>query len=244
MAADEQVHEEVVRGLATGGRNRMSGTFRAAVFGANDGLVSNLALVAGIGASGAAHSTLLLTGFAGLLAGAMSMAAGEYVSVRSQLELLQASTPNPLTQNALPHLNASINELDLVYRARGMGAEEAAAHARKVRDSAIAGVTTPEEQVNGHETIGTAKGAAASSFCFFASGAMIPVLPYVFGLDGLAAIMVASFLVGIALLCTGATVGVLSGGSPVRPAVRQLGIGYGAAAVTYVLGLAFGATLG
>jgi VIT1/CCC1 family predicted Fe2+/Mn2+ transporter len=222
----------------------MSGTFRAAVFGANDGLVSNLALVLGIGASGASHSTVLLTGFAGLFAGAMSMAAGEYVSVRSQRELLEASTPNPRTQMAVPHLNAATNELDLVYRARGMGADDAAAHAREVRHSAVAGGPAPDEEVNEHVTIGTAPGAAASSFCFFASGALIPVLPYLLGLDGLLAVVVASLLVGVALLGTGATVGVLSGGSPVRPALRQLAIGYGAAAVTYVLGLAFGATVG
>lgn len=95
MAADEQIHEEVARALATRGRNRMAGSFRAAVFGANDGLVSNLALVMGIGASGVGSSVILLTGISGLLAGALSMGAGEYVSVRSQRELLEASTPQP-----------------------------------------------------------------------------------------------------------------------------------------------------
>lgn len=88
MAADEQIHEEVVRALAAAGRQRMSGTLRAAVFGMNDGLVSNLALVLGVGASGASTGTILLAGFAGLLAGALSMGAGEYVSIRSQRELL------------------------------------------------------------------------------------------------------------------------------------------------------------
>jgi VIT1/CCC1 family predicted Fe2+/Mn2+ transporter len=86
-------------------------------------------------------------------------------------------------------------------------------------------------------------GAAASSFCFFASGALIPVLPYLFGLDGLAAVAVAAALVGLALLATGATVGILSGGPPLRRALRQLAIGYGAAGVTYVLGLLFGTTV-
>ena len=84
MAADERIHEEVVRGLAARGRARVSGTFRAAVFGANDGLVSNLALVLGVSAGGAATSTVLLTGVAGLLSGALSMGAGEFISVRSQ----------------------------------------------------------------------------------------------------------------------------------------------------------------
>ncbi|MBC7292114.1 MAG: VIT1/CCC1 transporter family protein, partial [Actinotalea sp.] len=95
MAADERIHAEVVRALAQRGRNRISGTFRAAVFGANDGLVSNFALVLGIGAAGVSPETVLLTGLAGLLAGALSMGAGEYVSVRSQRELLEASRPDP-----------------------------------------------------------------------------------------------------------------------------------------------------
>ena len=109
MAADERIHEEVVRGLAARGRNRLSGTFRAAVFGANDGLVSNLSLVLGVSASGVATSYVLLTGLAGLLAGALSMGAGEYVSVRSQRELLEASTPDPQARTALPHLDLDAN---------------------------------------------------------------------------------------------------------------------------------------
>ena len=100
MAADERVHEEVVRGLASRGRARVSGTFRAAVFGANDGLVSNLALVLGVAAGGATTTTILLTGLAGLLAGALSMGAGEYISVRSQRELLDASAPDTRASNS------------------------------------------------------------------------------------------------------------------------------------------------
>ena len=100
MAADEHMHAEVVRALATRGRIRLSGTFRAAVFGANDGLVSNLSLVLGISASGVSNHTVLITGLAGLLAGALSMGAGEYVSVNSQRELLQASTPDPQAGSA------------------------------------------------------------------------------------------------------------------------------------------------
>ena len=91
MAADEQIHEEVIRALAARGRDRLSGSFRAAVFGANDGLVSNLALILGVAASGVSNHTILVTGLAGLLAGALSMGAGEYVSVSSQRELLEAS---------------------------------------------------------------------------------------------------------------------------------------------------------
>ncbi|PZE67463.1 VIT1/CCC1 transporter family protein [Curtobacterium sp. MCBD17_021] len=255
MAADERIHGEVVRGLANRGRMRLSGTFRAAVFGANDGLVSNLALIIGVSASGADRHFVLLSGIAGLLAGALSMGAGEYVSVRSQRELLDASTPHPEAQRAVADLDVDANELALVYRARGMSEDEAAAHADEVIAALLSGPATggvpvvrsrsavprpAAEEPADHEAIGTGTGAALSSFCFFASGAVIPVLPYLVGLDGWAAIGVASALVGLALLGTGAVVGVLSGASPLRRALRQLGIGFGAAAVTYALGLLFG----
>ncbi len=260
MAADEQIHGEVVRALATRGRNRMSGTFRAAVFGANDGLVSNLALVLGIGASGVSSQTVLLTGVAGLLAGALSMGAGEYVSVRSQRELLEASTPDPKSATVLPHLDVDANELALVYRARGMSSDEAQVRADRVLAGlAATGTLAPEvldderdgepvpapvvEQDDDLETHGTAWGAAISSFCFFASGAIIPVLPYLFGLTGFAAIAVAAGLVGVSLLITGAITGLLSGTSPWPRALRQLAIGFGAAAVTYALGLLFGTSV-
>lgn len=245
MIADERIHEEVVRSLAARGRAKLSGTFRAAVFGANDGLVSNLALVLGIGATGVDPTVVLFTGVAGLLAGALSMGAGEFVSVSSQRELLEASTPDPLARQAIPHLDLGANELALVYRARGESADDAAAHAeRTIREY------RPGERSDSHRRgrdfaeIGSPWGAAFSSFCFFASGALIPVLPYAFGMSGVAAVAVAAGMVGVALLATGASVGILSGASPLRRAVRQLAIGFGAAAATYLLGLLFGTTLG
>ncbi|WP_111720568.1 VIT1/CCC1 family protein [Homoserinimonas sp. OAct 916] len=276
MAADERIHEEVVRGLAARGRNRLSGSFRAAVFGMNDGLVSNLALMLGVGATGVPTGAVLIAGLAGLLAGALSMGAGEYVSVRSQRELLEASSPNSDTSTAYPHLDVNANELALVYRARGMSADEATAqanavlrghsidpgsmdpgsmdpgsmdphsadpHARSAAGGALAAAQA-EEPTDEHETIGTAFGAAMASFWFFASGAIIPVLPYLFGMEGIPAQLVATGLVGIALLVTGAVVGLLSGGPPLRRALRQLTIGFGAAAVTWLLGLVLGRTIG
>ncbi|OIQ64589.1 VIT family protein [mine drainage metagenome] len=231
---------EVVRSLAARGRSRISGSFRAAVFGANDGLVSNLALVLGIGASGATTRVVLLTGLAGLLAGALSMGAGEYVSVRSQRELLEASAPSVRASAAVPYLDVDANELELVYRARGMSPTEAHAHAAEVLSAG--GVSHDGSDVDHHEAIGTGLGAAVSSFCFFASGAAIPVIPYLAGLAGTPAVLVSAGLVGVALLGTGAVVGVLSGASPLGRALRQLAIGYGAAGTTYVLGLIFGAS--
>jgi VIT1/CCC1 family predicted Fe2+/Mn2+ transporter len=248
MAADERIHEEVVRGLAARGRNRLSGTFRAAVFGANDGLVSNLALVLGISASGVSTHTVLVTGIAGLLAGALSMGAGEYVSVRSQRELLEASTPDPKASGAVPQLDVDSNELALVYRARGMSASEAEVHATAVLQNHALGITerpgAAAPDPARHEAVGTGLGAGLSSFCFFASGALVPVLPYLFGLQSTLALVVAAVLVGLALLGTGVIVGLLSGGPPLRRALRQLLIGYGAATITYLLGLLFGTGLG
>ena len=243
MAADERVHEEVVRGLAARGRNRVSGTFRAAVFGANDGLVSNLALVIGVSAGGVAQETVLLTGVAGLLAGALSMGAGEWISVRSQRELLTASAPGSGTQALIPHLDVDANELALVYRARGMEPHEAARRADAVlRSQEPADHADPSTEAL--DAVGSDMGAALSSFAFFASGAAVPVLPFLLGLEGLAAISVACVLVGLALLMTGAVVGVLSGGPPLARAVRQLLIGLGAAAITYLVGSLLGATVG
>lgn len=251
MAADEQIHEEVVRGLATRGRNRLSGNFRAAVFGANDGLVSNLALVMGIGATGVSSAFVLFSGLAGLLAGALSMGAGEYVSVRSQRELLTASRPTQVTLTAAKELDINANELVLVYRARGMS-PEAAEHRAAERMGRFSCDCDPSlslqpererEQPDEHEAVGTGMGAAAASFCFFASGAIIPVLPYLFGLTGITAVIVACTLVGLALLATGAVVGLLSGASPLKRALRQLAIGLGAAAATYLLGLVFGVSV-
>ena len=242
MAADEHIHEEVVRGLAIRGRNRLSGTFRAAVFGANDGLVSNLSLVVGMSASGASHRIVTLAGLAGLLAGALSMGAGEYISVRSQRELLEASTPDPKTYGVLQHLNVDANELALVYRARGMSPGEAASRAQET----LATLTSSREeesapdQPDEHEAIGTGLGAAMSSFSFFASGAILPVVPFLLGLNGGAAIGTAAVIVGLALLGTGTIVGLLTGGRPFVCAFRQLAIGLGAGVVTYLLGLAFG----
>jgi Uncharacterized membrane protein len=245
MAADERIHGEVLRGLAARGRRKLAGGLRAAVFGINDGLVSNLALVLGVGATGLPASAVLITGIAGLLAGSLSMGAGEYISVRSQRELLEASQPDPASRRAVPALDVDANELALVYRARGMTPEEAEERARQTfatahLDTGAIPVSGVDEEDDG---IGSAWHAALSSFLFFATGAFIPVIPYLAGATGFGAVAIAAASVGVALLLTGAIVGLLSGGSLLRRALRQLAIGLGAAAVTYLLGLLFGTTV-
>lgn len=256
MLADEHIHAEVIRSLAAKSREALAGTFRAAVFGANDGLVSNLALVLGIAATGIDTRVVLLTGVSGLLAGALSMAAGEWVSVCSQRELLDASIPDPDAHQAVPDLDVDANELALVFRARGESAEEAEAHAAQVfaklakpatGDSGAiavrAALSGPAESDGAGEQVGTPAKAALSSFGFFAAGAFFPLIPYVLGLTGPAAVLVACVVVGAALLFTGGVVGVLSGQAPAPRALRQLFVGYGAAGVTYLLGLLFGTTV-
>ena len=256
MQADEQIHAEVIRSLAAKSRETLAGTFRAAVFGANDGLVSNLALVLGVAASGMEPHVVLLTGVSGLLAGALSMAAGEWVSVRSQRELLDASIPDPDAHQAVTDLDVDANELALVFRARGESEEEAERHAKQVfarlakpatgESGAIAlraALGDSPESDGAGDQVGTPTKAALSSFCFFAMGAIFPLIPYILGLTGLAAIAVAAAIVGVALLFTGGVVGILSGQAPTPRALRQLLVGYGAAGVTYLLGLLFGTSV-
>ena len=256
MQADEQIHAEVIRSLAAKSRETLAGTFRAAVFGANDGLVSNLALVLGVAASGMEPHAVLLTGVSGLLAGALSMAAGEWVSVRSQRELLDASIPDPDAHQAVTDLDVDANELALVFRARGESEEEAERHAKQVfarlakpatgESGAIAlraALGGSPESDGAGDQVGTPTKAALSSFCFFATGAFFPLIPYILGLTGVAAITVAAAIVGVALLFTGGVVGILSGQAPTPRALRQLLVGYGAAGVTYLLGLLFGTSV-
>ena len=250
MAADEAIHEEIIRALATSGREKLSGNFRAAVFGANDGLVSNLALTIGITASGASSSMVLLSGIAGLLSGALSMAAGEFVSVRSQRELLDASQPTQVTLRVAGDLDIDANELELIYRARGMD-EEAAHHRALERFGYLDCDCDPSLSHRANEdgeeenvALGTDIGAAAASFSFFASGALVPILPYIFGISGVWAMALSLLFVAMALGFTGGIVGLLSGSSPMRRGLRQILIGLGAAGITYLLGLAFGTTLG
>ena len=213
MQADEHIHAEVIRSLAAKSRETLAGTFRAAVFGANDGLVSNLALVLGVAASGMEPHAVLLTGVSGLLAGALSMGAGEWVSVRSQRELLDASIPDPDAHQAVTDLDVNANELALVFRARGESEEEAEAHAAQVFAKLAKPATgesgaialraalggSPESDGAGDQ-VGTPTKAALSSFCFFATGAFFPLIPYILGLTGVAAIAVAAAIVGVALL--------------------------------------------
>ena len=247
MAADEQTHALVVAGLAQRARARSSGLFRAAVFGANDGLVSNFSLVLGMAGAGSSPQVVLLAGLAGLLAGALSMAAGEYISVRSQRELLEAASQELDRPTLRALADQEAEELGLVFRARGMAVDQAERRAAALRaggdDQPAGGDGDAGTDVAGTDVVGSAVGAAGFSFVSFAAGAAIPILPFLVT-TGTAAILAAAIVVGVALFATGATVGVLTGGSLLGRGLRQLGIGAVAALVTYGLGRLFNTIVG
>lgn len=238
MAADEEVHAEVISELAQSGREQLAGNFRAAVFGANDGIVSNTALIMGFAGTGVAAATVTWSGIAGLIAGAVSMAAGEYVSVKSQNELLSSGTDSTTREHSIKSLDVDANELALIYRARGMNEQDALNAAKKTLKDTTLHIPSYDEA--DYTEIGKPIGAALSSFAFFATGAILPLLPFLFGAAGITAIIWALVISGLALLVTGSVVALLSGKAIIPRALRQLAIGLGAAAVAYIIGATLG----
>ncbi len=225
----------------SGGR---SGTLRAVIFGVSDGLVSNLSLVMGVaGAAAGNPSFILLAGIAGLLAGAFSMAAGEYISMQSQRELFERQIALERAEmEAMPEEEEA--ELAAAYRAKGFTPDEAATIAHRIfQDPAAAlDMLVREELGLDPDELGSPWGAAAGSFVAFAIGAIIPVVPFLFG--GGTALTAASLgLSLVALFAVGAAVSLLTGRSLVFSGVRQLGIGLAAAAVTFLIGSLIGVTV-
>ncbi len=221
-----------------GGR---SGTLRAVIFGVSDGLVSNLSLVMGVaGASAGNPSFVFLAGIAGLLAGAFSMAAGEYISMQSQRELFERQIALERAEmEAMPEEEEA--ELAASYRAKGFTAAEAATIAHRIfedPDTAL-DILVREELGLDPDELGSPWGAAGGSFVAFAIGAVIPVIPFVFG-GGTAALLVSLGLSLVALFVVGAAVSLLTGRGLVFSGFRQLGIGLAAALVTFAIGSIIG----
>jgi VIT1/CCC1 family predicted Fe2+/Mn2+ transporter len=225
------------RGVAGGGN------LRAAVFGVNDGLVSNMSLILGVAGASPHSELVLLSGIAGLLAGAFSMAAGEYVSVRSQREMYEHQIGLERAELA-EYPGEEAEELALIYAARGMGKAEALALAKRtIADPKQALDTLAREELGlNPEELGSPWGAALFSFFSFASGALLPLLPFLLArLDrALAASIV---LTAAALFGVGATISLYTGRSAVRDGLRMLAIGGGAGAVTYFIGRLLGVSL-
>ncbi|HXN14772.1 MAG TPA: VIT1/CCC1 family protein [Usitatibacter sp.] len=227
------------------GRHRLGGNaLRAAVLGANDGLVSNLSLV--MGAAGAVDTgrTILLVGLAGLVAGACSMAIGEWLSVTSSRELNQRQI-DVEAEELKRRPEEEKEELALIYQAKGLEETQARALAERLmtqKDSALDTLVREELGIDPQELGGSAWTAASSSFALFALGAIFPVAPY-FWLSGHAALAASLVLAGVALILTGAVTSLFTGRSFAYSALRQLALGYGAAALTYAVGHLAGVTL-
>ena len=221
-------------------RMSSSGSFRAAVFGINDGLVSNASLILGMAGAALDNQVVLIAGVAGLLAGAASMAAGEYLSMRSQREMFEYQIALEQQElDAYPEEEAE--ELALIYEARGIAAADAKRLADTLtRDPARALDTLAREELglNPHE-LGSAWGAAASSFLAFALGAAVPLLPFL--LRGAARPLIASAgLTLAALFGTGAVASLFTGRSSWWSGLRMMLIGALAAGITYFVGRLFG----
>jgi len=224
-------------------RSGRSGTLRAIIFGVSDGLVSNLSLVMGVaGAASNNPSFILLAGIAGLLAGAFSMAAGEYISMQSQRELFERQIALERAEmEAMPEEEEA--ELAASYRAKGFAPDEAARIAHRIFEDPenALDLLVREELGLDPEELGSPWGAAGGSFVAFAIGAIVPVIPYLFG-SGTTVLLVSLGLSLVALFAVGAAVSLLTGRGLVFSGVRQLGIGLAAALVTYLIGSLIGVT--
>jgi VIT1/CCC1 family predicted Fe2+/Mn2+ transporter len=224
-------------------RTDRSGSLRAAVFGVSDGLVSNAALVMGFAGSGSSRTAILLAGIAGLLAGAFSMAAGEYVSMSSQREMYQREISLE-AQEVAEKPEEEHAELVLLYRAKGLDRADAERLADRIMaDPEVALDTLAREELGlDPEALGSPWSAAISSLLAFASGAVVVVVPYLFT-GGTAALFVAIGVVALALFGVGAGIGVLNGRSFLRSGVRQVIAGGLAAAVVFGVGHLIGTTV-
>ena len=223
-------------------RDVSGGWLRPAVFGAMDGLVTNVSLICGVGGGGGKPHTIVLTGLAGLAAGACSMAAGEYVSVSSQNELVQAEVDKERLE--LEH-NAAAEEAELAAMLRDRGVSPATARQAAAEISA-----QPEKALAVHalEELGIDPGelpsplvAAGASMASFAVGALIPLLGYLVGLNSLG---IALGLAAVAAVAGGGVVARLTGRPFWRGALRQLALGACAAGITYLIGILVGHVIG
>lgn len=217
---------------------------RAAVLGSNDGLVSNMSLVMGVAGAAVSNNTILLTGIAGLLAGAISMALGEWLSVQSSRELNQRQIDLE-TEELEASPEEEKKELILLYQAKGMSTDEAKKLAEKAFENpqtAIDAIITEELGIDKEELGGSAWEAAIASFILFAIGAIIPLYPFIF-LDGKNAILLSIGSSVIGLFGIGAAITLLTGKSVLFSGFRQVAFGLAAAAVTYGIGSLIGVSL-
>ena len=220
------------------------GAFRAAVLGGNDGLISNLGIVWGVAGGTSNPDFVLLAGVAGLVAGAISMSAGEYVSIRAGRDLAESQIEKERHEiEQLPEEEKE--ELSLIYQLKGLNEDEANILAERImQDPEVALETMAREELGLNPSqLGSPWSAAVSSFIAFAAGAFVPLIPYVLRLESTPAFAIGGSLTALALLITGSSLAYLSGKHPLRGGFRMLAIGAGAALITYSIGRLVGISL-
>jgi VIT1/CCC1 family predicted Fe2+/Mn2+ transporter len=226
-------------------RGVSGGNLRAAVFGANDGLISNAALIMGVAGTGASTGTLLTTGVAGLLAGALSMAAGEYVSVRSQREMYEYQIALERDELA-EYPDEEAEELALIYEARGIDLEQARSMSRSLlaRPEQALNALAREELGLNPDDLGSPWAAALFSFGAFAAGAVLPLAPLLAGLGGRAAIIGSAVVTVLSLAALGLAISLFTGRGALAGALRMVLIGGGAGVIAFLVGRLLGVTVG
>ena len=259
LAADERAHRQALVGLSRDDpkdareliavrerwhrSGRGTGNVRAAIFGMNDGLLSNLSLILGVAGAGVEPGTVVFTGVAGLLAGAFSMAAGEFTSVASQRDLLRRQIALERREiEEAPEEEAA--ELALIFKQKGLSTEQAsrtAAEIMKRPESAADTLVREELGLDPHD-LGSPGGAAVSSFLLFSLGALVPIVPFLLA-TGVTAVVWAAALAALVLVGVGGLVAFLSGTSVWQGAGRMVLLAALAAGVTYAVGRVFGAAL-
>ena len=255
LAKEEREHGRTLRNLSNGQdstetiraeRGHFSGTsgnLRATVLGVNDGLVSNFSLVMGVAGGTGDTNIVLLAGVAGLLAGAFSMAAGEYVSMRSQRDVYEHQISLEKAEIEM-WPEEEEEELALIYQAKGLSKEEAETIAKRVMsDPEVALDTMAREELGLNPSeLGSPWGASLSSFAAFVAGALIPILPYIFGATGMA-IPLSAVLSAGALLTVGGALAWMTDRSVAWGALRMVIAGGAAATVTFGVGSLIGTSL-
>ena len=259
LPADERSHARIVQALARPPHGGLSGgelaqiegrhhggsnALRAAVLGANDGLVSNLSLIAGVAGADLSSHAVLITGIAGLIAGACSMAMGEWLSVNSARELAQAQI-DVEAEELRTFPEEEKEELALIYQAKGLSEHQAKLLSERIigdKDAALDTLAREELGIDPNELGGSAWVAAGTSFLLFAGGAAMPILPFAV-LNGNQAVWAGAALSGAVMFLIGAGTSLFTGRGVLFSGARQLAVGLLAAAVTYGIGRLVGVAI-
>jgi VIT1/CCC1 family predicted Fe2+/Mn2+ transporter len=259
MAPDEREHRKTMSRLERGDKDPSEqimarerwhrtgggGALRASIFGVSDGLTSNTALVMGFAGAQTSADFVLLAGLAGLIAGAFSMATGEYVSMRAQRELFERQIE--LERSELESVpDEEMRELSLIYQAKGIPKSEADATAARLMESPEIALNTLVREELGLDPseLGSPWSASIGSFLAFGIGALLPVIPFFFGSADTPVIVISASISAIATFAVGAGVSLFTGKSMIYSGARQVALAAAAAIVTFAIGRAIGVSTG